>query len=208
MMKIGIALIPNQEMIASIIQLQQKVADCCILHPQLGTDINLPHITLLQGRFAESVDLIEVVSDTHQYFLEGNYSLEVRLQGIKYVPLGWYFLQPHNNPLFADTHQFVFERLKDCMVVTDEDKQKDISRSTLLEQSNYLNYGYRFIGQAFEPHITLGRTVNNLPCNHEEQLRLIFESSKQDYQGTIQRITVYKMGINGSHAETLYEMNK
>ncbi|NET54264.1 MAG: hypothetical protein F6K09_38375, partial [Merismopedia sp. SIO2A8] len=46
-------MISNDATIQEIVRLQQQLAAVCPLQPILGKDTNLPHMTLLQGRFSD-----------------------------------------------------------------------------------------------------------------------------------------------------------
>jgi 2'-5' RNA ligase len=203
-MKIGIALVPSVEAIASLVELQKEIIHICPLRPLLGTEFNLPHITLLQGRFRKPINWDSLISELRDYCREQKYSLEFKGAGLEYKPPGWYFLTLRPNILFAEAHRFVFEHLKDSMFLTEEDWQKDTSGYTPLEKSNYLRYGYRYIGDAFHPHITLGRSIDKSRMCDEANLIHLVELFTANSISTIQKITIYEMGENGSHSATLY----
>lgn len=203
-MKVGIAMVPNVETIASLVELQKEIIPICPLRPVLGTKFNLPHITLLQGRFRESINWVSLISELRNYCREQKYSLKFKGAGLEYKPPGWYFLTLRPNILFAEAHRFAFERLKDSMFLTEEDGQKDTSCYTSLEKYNYFRYGYRYIGDAFHPHITLGRSLDKSRMCEEANLIHLVESFTSNSVSTLQKITIYEIGENGSHADTLY----
>ena len=205
-MKIGMAMIPSVEMIESIVELQKKVIPICPLHPLLGTENNLPHITLVQGQFGKHINWVSLISKLRDYCHKQKYLLEVKVTGLEYKPLGWYFLTLNENILFYEAHRCVFEELKDSMFLTKEDLRKDTDEYTLLEKYNYCSYGYRFIGDAFKPHITLGRSIDKSQCCNKANLIPLVESFTSSVVGTIQKITLYEMGDNGCHAATLYSL--
>ncbi|MBW4475096.1 MAG: hypothetical protein KME45_32655 [Stenomitos rutilans HA7619-LM2] len=202
-MKFGIAMIPNSEMIEAIAQLQKQATSICPLQPELGSDRNLPHITLLQGRFHDSVDWMQLLTELRDYYVNQQYDLSLQLTELECKALGWYFLIPSRNPFFYDAHQFVFQRLKAAMFLTESDRQKDVTHYSSLEQSNYLTYGYRFIGDAFQPHITLGRVLNPLTPENQARIRDLVETLLPLCSNMMQKLTVYRQGEYGSHADTL-----
>lgn len=206
-MKLGIAMIPSAETINLLVKLQQEVAPLFPLVPLLGTEVNLPHVTLLQGRFTSSINWLDLISELRDYCQSKKYSLAFNLAGLEYQPLGWYFLQLKPNLIFFEAHKFVFERLKEQIFVTEEDGHKDTLGYTALERSNYFSYGYRYIGMAFHPHITFGRSVNKFPFANEEKLIDLVKSQVVDKEVNLQKITVYELSDNGSHAATLYSLN-
>ncbi|MEA5619720.1 hypothetical protein VB711_18005 [Cronbergia sp. UHCC 0137] len=206
-MKLGLALIPNIENIKAIVKLQQKVISLIPLQPILGTELNLPHITLIQGRFKPDVNWINIISNLRDHIKTQNYRLEFKLTELEFKRSGWYFLNPSSNIIFSQSHKFVFDNLKTSMYLTEEDLYQDISNYSDLEKANYLKYGYRFIGDAFQPHITLGRYLNKNQIGITENLFNLVNPFISNYQGILEKITLYEMGENGSHSRTLSSLD-
>ncbi|MCC5668868.1 hypothetical protein LC653_34695 [Nostoc sp. CHAB 5784] len=206
-MKVGIAMVPSAQMNQYLVELQKEVMSFCSLRPLLGTEFNLPHITLLQGLFKNNLNWFNLISDLRDYCTQQKYSLEFKLSGLEYQPPGWYFLTLSPNIIFGEAHRFVFERLKDSMYLTEEDRQKDTTNYSTLEKENYFKYGHRYIGDAFYPHITLGRSIDKSRIQDEAYLINTVKVFTSNIVGTIQKITIYEMGENGSHANTLYYVN-
>ncbi|SRR5579883_64134 len=205
-MKLGIAMIPSLEAMNAVIALQKTLLPFYSLSPLLGTQHNLPHITLLQGRFKNDTDWVSLFSDLHNYCCQQKYLLEFQTTGLEYQLPGWLFLKLEPNILLFDAQRFIFERLKDSMFLIQEDYLKDTSSYSLLERQNYFIYGYRYIGQSFHPHITLGKIINNYHfLNKADVYNLDIFNFK--IEGLIQKITLYEMGENGSHANTLYALD-
>ncbi|MDZ8104949.1 MAG: hypothetical protein RM338_04895 [Nostoc sp. DedQUE12a] len=206
-MKIGVAMIPNTQMIQYLVDLQKEVISILPLQPLLGTKFNLPHVTLLQGRFKDNINWVNLIYTLADYCREQKYSLEFKLSELEYQPPGWYFLTTSPNFLFIEAHRFVFEELKNSMYLTEQDRQKDTMSYSILEKENYFKYGYRYIGNAFYPHITLGRSIYNSPLQDEASLRNTVKVFTSNLVGKIQKITIYEMGEHGSHANTLYDVD-
>jgi hypothetical protein len=205
--KVGIALVPSVNMIEAIVELQQTIISICPLCPVLASHANLPHITLLQGRFSNSTSLIGVISALREYLTTQKNLLELQPGKIEYVPQGWYFLTLYPNELLIAAHNFVFERLGEQMFLTPSDRKKDISAYNDLEKSNYLRYGYRYIRDAFHPHITLGRTLDKLQFIEERQILKIEQDFLSKCRGIMANVTIYEVGENGSHAKTIHSVN-
>jgi 2'-5' RNA ligase len=206
-MKLGIAFLPNIQMIKNIIKLQEEAAQFCVLKPVLGEQKNSPHITLFQGEFSSDRLLDEVILELRNYCLFNKYSLKIQVSELEYVPIGWYFLKLDPNSLFRKSHDFVFEKIKNEIQIPADNAAKNISSYTELEKSNYLKYGYRYVGDAFNPHITFGRTDSGFPSVEEGKLRIKTLENTDNLNGYISKITVYKMGENGSHEQSLYSIN-
>lgn len=202
-MKVGIALIPCNQTIEAMIELQRQIISICPMVPRWGTKSNLPHITLLQGQFSTFHHWDDLLENLRDYWHQQGYSREFRLNSFKYKPPGWYFLQLDNEQVFFDLHHFVFSALENYIDKT-VDLNKYISSYSNLEKINYLKYGYRYIGNAFDPHITLGKIVdrfsNQLVWGH------LVESFAAQHIIKLQAITVYQMGDYGSHVVTLHHI--
>ncbi|MCC5619907.1 hypothetical protein [Nostoc sp. CHAB 5715] len=206
-MKVGVAMVPSAQVNQYLVELQKEVMSFCSLRPLLGTEFNLPHITLLQGRFKNNFNWLNLISDLRDYCTQQKYSLEFKLSELEYQPPGWYFLTLSPNIMFCEAHRFVFEQLKDSMYLTQEDRQKDTTNYSNLEKENYCKYGYRYIGDVFHPHITLGRSIDKSRIQDEADMINTVKVFTSNIVGTIQKITIYEMGENGSHANTLYYVN-
>ena len=207
MIKLGLALIPSTSCIDRLIQNQQAALSIEPLVPQLGFKKNIPHITLLQGTFTN----FEVVSQCLEalfHFIKSSSDVKLPLSflldQIEYVDSGWYFLNTKDSTFLQSLHELSFKQLNSKMIVTNEDKSKDLSTYNDIERENFLKYGYRYIGKAYKPHITLGRTPNKKPSVSEKELikALAYPESMMEFQA----LTIYKFGPNGSHEETLKQI--
>jgi hypothetical protein len=198
---LGVALLPRADHLRSAIRVQQEVAGGHSLQPPLTADGNLPHTTVFQGPFLDTlVPEPELERIGNALALPG----EIRLNstGIVYQPTGWVFLSLERPPLL--------ERLQDvvlCALAPHLDREafgtsKDTSRFTERERASYARYGYRYTGEAYAPHITLGRT-------HEQAARALVREagglSSVPGSWIFDRLSFYVMGEHGAHAQTLAE---
>lgn len=206
-MKFGIALVPCPKTIALIVELQQKIIPICPLEPILGSQQNLPHLTLLQGRFHNSLNWVDLIYSLRDYWRQQKYGQDFRVTQLEFKSPAWYFLILNQHEIFVDLHNFVFAGIKHHIYVTDADLNKDISAYSELEKINYLQYGYRYIGSAFHPHLTLGRSTNTNPDNGRYLVELFAAQHIIKFIIKFERITIYEMGDYGSHAATLYSVN-
>jgi 2'-5' RNA ligase len=206
MVKLGIAFIPDAETINTIIEFQQQISLFYPLKPLLGTDTNLPHITLLQGRFKEPINWLELLSELRDYCHNQLFPLQVQLTELKYQSPNWLFLNFSPNLLLTETHKFTFDRLKSRMLLTELDRQKDTTGYTQLEKINYDQYGYRYIETAFCPHITLGTISSRFSTKDRQKINYLFQSLLRNLIATITRVTVYQLGEYGNHARSLYDL--
>ncbi|MGF1540411.1 MAG: hypothetical protein ACFCU5_08160 [Pleurocapsa sp.] len=207
MVKLGVAFIPDAETINTIIEFQQQISLFYPLKPVLGKDTNLPHITLLQGRFQEPINWLKLLSELRDYCQNQSFSLQVQLAELKYQSPDWLFLNFSRNLSLTATHKFIFERLKSNMFLTEIERQKDTTGYTQIEKINYFQYGYRYIEAAFCPHITLGKICYQSLEKNKLKINKIFRLLLLDLIATFSYVTVYELGEYGSHARSLYELH-
>ena len=206
--KLGIAMIPDCKTLQAIVNLQQQVSAICPLQPTLAENTNLPHMTLLQGRFSNLAAVHQSIYDLQKYlqqiYLKQPEAFNFHQLKCIYKAPGWYFLQPNPDTIGHQAHQICFDALKNIMVLLECDRQKNMSGYTTSETSNYKQYGYRYIEQDFCPHLTLGQTLNR---SASEKIDLWMQSTQQiNIKGRFERITLYKVGDFGSHAESLMDL--
>lgn len=207
--KLGIALIPDPISCNAVIQLQQQIF-CATLQPRLGLDHNLPHMTLLQGRFRDEQALRQFMEQLQCYLqqIERQQPQFLSFQKLQctYKSPHWYFLRPIHiqfNLNWQEIHQFCFENLKENLLLTESDRQKDLTGYTEAEKLNYLQYGYRYIGQDFDPHFTLGQTKDRDAVIQLNEW--ISSSPRLPIKGKFERVTLYSVGSYGSHDQALMD---
>ncbi|NET05320.1 MAG: hypothetical protein F6K16_11500 [Symploca sp. SIO2B6] len=203
-------MISNDATIQEIVRLQQQLAAVCPLQPILGKDTNLPHMTLLQGRFSDLAKVYQSIHDLRNYW-EQKYLQQPEVFSFDwlkcvYKPPGWYFLQPHPHTIGDVGHQFCFNALKDTMILLDSECQKDMFGYTPSEALNYQKYGYRYIGQDFYPHFTLGQTGDRLNSIALDTWMKLVPTQQLNISGRFVRLTLYRVGSYGSHRESLIDL--
>ena len=201
--KIGIALIPDSEAINRIVACQQAMRQVHPLAPILATEQNLPHITLIQGRFARAPIFFDLLEKLKVYLQSNKYSNQLSFSELYFRDGGWYYCLIAAAEILRTSHDFVFSSLRDNFVVLEEDRLLEKANISESVRRNWLSYGYGYIGEAFQPHITLGRTSDLGRCEQENKLSEIFNTYLAGYQTTIQSLTIYKLGENGCHSVTL-----
>ncbi|MFF7339439.1 hypothetical protein ACFZAT_19095 [Streptomyces sp. NPDC008163] len=80
------------------------------------------------------------------------------------------------------------------------DTAQDMSHFTDAERASYARFGYRYTGEAYTPHLTLGRT--------DEETALALARSGPGRTAVprtwlFDRLSCYLMGEHGAHARTL-----
>ena len=100
-------------------------------------------------------------------------------------------------------HSLVLEQCKESIILNPERLERAFDKQTEDQKLGIINYGYRYSEDAFMPHITIGRTTGE----YDNRIIHILEDKLKDIpkEQTFDRITVYRMGANGTHAETLHQ---
>lgn len=198
----GIALIPNSSFINFFISLQKILRTFCPITPILGRKQNLPHLTLLQG--IKGTD--DEIRDKF-YKLINDSTIQKRINiefgEIKYYVGNWIFWLLKKEDNIINLHNKTFELFKNHLYPPIKYDKKYIANYSEIEMNNFLQYDYRFIGNAYLPHITLGR----LKCKNIEEIQLqirkfIFDKGI-DLKQQFEYLTLYSVGKDGSHEITL-----
>ncbi|MFE5596076.1 hypothetical protein [Streptomyces sp. NPDC056549] len=204
---LGVALLPRADHLHAAVQLQRDIGGEVMLQPVLHPNGNLPHVTVFQGPFSDSLApeaALEVISAS----MDGSglcSEISLTSMGLVYQPTGWLFLALERPPLLEVLQKAalaVLERHLDWAFDEDEDEDKDMSRFTDDERISYERYGYRYTGTAYAPHVTLGRTEESTAL---ELVRTARGGVTLPRQWTFDRLSFYVMGEDGAHAKTLLE---
>lgn len=203
-------MIPDRATLQAIITVHEQVCALCPLQPPLGKNTNLPHMTLLQGRFSNLATVRQLIQQLRTYLQEicrcQPEILTFQLLKWAYKPPGWYFLQPNPDTVGHQAHQFCFAALEDMMLLIESDRQKDMAGYTPSEVLNYTQYGYRYIAQDFYPHFTLGQTFDRTPSIRVDEWIRSVSTPQLHIDGRFTSLTLYRVGISGSHTESLIEI--
>ncbi|MFG1806245.1 2'-5' RNA ligase family protein [Streptomyces sp. NPDC049040] len=198
---LGVALLPRADHLRSAIRVQQEVAGGHTLQPPLTPEGNLPHTTVFQGPFLDTLE-----PDVELDRIGGALSLpeEIRLHstGVVYQPTGWVFLSLERPPLLEKLQDVVVGALAPHLDRDAFDTAKEVSRFTDNERTSYARYGYRYTGEAYTPHITLGRTEEQAA---QALVRDAAARSSVPAAWIFDRLSFYVMGEHGAHAQTLVE---
>ncbi|MFD8727791.1 2'-5' RNA ligase family protein [Streptomyces sp. NPDC059611] len=198
---LGVALLPYPGHIRAAIRLQQSLGGSLPLHPPLSEDGNLPHLTVFQGPFEGGPDPEqELTRITAALSLPDQLSLAS--VGVVHQPTGWLFMSVERPALLEKLQEVVLDGLAPHLDRQAFDTAEDTSRFTEPERASLARYGYRYTGEAYAPHITLGRTDEATALNLE---RTASEHTRVPTEWIFDRLSFYAMGEHGAHAEKLAE---
>jgi hypothetical protein len=199
---LGVALLFNDEFVGQFLQLQRRACTLVSLSPTLSRETNLPHITLLQGQFSAKADLPAWLHQTRTH-IEQRGGLVVTLADFVYQSRGWLFLNVLKDPQLQGAHNSIAQLAAPMMLPPREIEEQRLKDYTAGERGNYVRYGYRYMFDAFYPHITLGRMNGDLPDDLLPHLNaMLLESGIQKIQ-PISAVSLYEIGDNGAHARSV-----
>ncbi len=204
-MKIGFAIIPEESFLSQIIELENEYNKKLQFKHSLGLSKNLPHITLFQGEFPEDLNYIEIVHLLYEKIKGFHKPLNVEFKKIEYIEKGWFFLVCNKTDSLTLLHLYLLEYLSKYVILPkDRLDNKEREHLTNLQYEAIVKYNYRYAGDAFFPHITIGRSLKN---NDVVLKEINNDFMKLNNFSKISRVTAYKMGDDGVHEETLYEQS-
>ncbi|MFG2630573.1 2'-5' RNA ligase family protein [Streptomyces sp. NPDC048473] len=199
---LGVALLPRADHTRSAIRLQKSLGGDRPLQPPLSEEGNLPHLTVFQGPFGDAL-----APERELASISASVSLPKELSlasvGIIHQPTGWLFMSVERPVLLQKLQEAVLDRLAPHLDREAFDTSKDMSRFTETERASFAQYGYRYTGDAYAPHITLGRTDEDVAL---ELVRSAPERTHVPAEWTFDRLSFYVMGEHGAHAEKVVEL--
>lgn len=203
-MKIGYALITDNPVFSRVIGVENRIHGQSGFADYLGEEKNLPHTTIFQGDLSEDMDYREVAGKIADKFAELFPRKTIVFEKVEYIPEGWYFWMCKKDRAFQRLHDYTLELVKPYILLDPMRMEKIKEEMPRIQREAIRQYGYRYAGEAFSPHITIGRSQG-------KDVKLLEKLNEQlgdgETRAAISRVTVYKMGNNGTHSETLYEIN-
>ncbi|MFF3356761.1 2'-5' RNA ligase family protein [Streptomyces sp. NPDC002917] len=199
--RLGVALLPCTDHTRSAIRLQKEVGGDHSLQPSLSSSGNLPHLTIFQGPFTDALvptrELAGIVGA-----LKLPRELTLASTGIVYQATGWIFMSVERTALLDRLQEVALEALDPYLERTAFDTSKETRHFSDNERASFAKYGYRYTGDAYAPHITLGRTGEDVAL---ELVRSAPDRTSVPEEWTFDRLSFYVMGEHGAHAEKLAE---
>jgi 2'-5' RNA ligase len=198
---LGVALLPCGEQIEAAVNLQRQVGAGRLLKPVLNPIGNLPHMTIYQGPLLDSAEPEKILSLLKSEAGEEP-SILASATSVFYQETGWIFLGLERTLILQRLQSKTMSLIEGCIDGSAINRDRNVSRYSDLERQNYYQYGYRYVGEAFMPHITIGRTSEELA---RELAFLAARSRLGEQTWTFDRLTFYEMGEDGAHASIVAE---
>lgn len=150
----GIALIPDPETQDRLIEFRARCTDR-IAGPALGRDENLPHVTLFQAPMEpfEGTGPLEQVADAVDVHQRDG--VLCRFTDLELKAGVWLFANV-TGPWLAATAALAVDGLARRVRRRDIDVSDPMCGHTDAERRSQARFGYRYVGDAFAPHVTLG----------------------------------------------------
>ncbi|NJQ01161.1 2'-5' RNA ligase family protein [Streptomyces zingiberis] len=201
---LGVALLPRADHLRAAVRLQQDIGGEVPLRPRLAPDGNLPHVTVFQGPFADSLDPAEALGSIATAVAGSGLRGEVSLAttDVIHQPVGWLFLSLERPPLLEALQEAALTVLERHLDRASFRRARDTSRFSDEERASYERYGYRYTGTAYAPHVTLGRAAEHTVL---ELARTARDRAGLPKELVFDRLSFYVMGEQGAHAKTLLE---
>lgn len=202
-MKLGFAIITDKTFLENLTDTVNDIADEYGFFNKLGLEHNLPHTTLFQGEFPKDFDYHEVLRQIYAEMAKLNIDSLV-FTNVEYIQGGWYFYMCDKTKELQQLHEYTLSLIESHVIADSKDLNSDIDGLPQEQIDGIKKYGYRYSGKVFMPHITLARTNDS---RHNDIISTFSEKLKQlPSIVKIQCLTVYEMGENGTHKNTLDEM--
>ena len=196
---VGVALLPSADSLDSLVQFsehwRQDLGDL-----RLGRTQAIPHVSLHQIPVA-SVELFVRALSQFSGVVVGR----SEFGSLYYQPVGWIFAMIQREVWMLDLQASVVAAL-DGLLDRSRMKQLDeLDGYSDDERASYVRHGYRYVGEPFKPHFTIGRTDSarldiSAGCSADYARR--FEGRPVEFN----RIVGYRAGAHGSLAEVLVEV--
>jgi hypothetical protein len=201
-MNIGFALIVGSPLFEEIIELENNIHNEAGFYNQLGMTHNLPHTTIFQGSFTDEVPYTSIASDLVNYYKKYIKQCIPVFNQMVYIPEGWYFYKCNRTHELQLLHNYTCRKVRPYLLLDPNRLDRNVSLLSEDQIQGIKKYGYRYAGPAFCPHITIGRTDSEKPSL---LVSLNTASKGLSTQIPFKRLTVYQMGPNGTHLNTLFE---
>lgn len=199
-MRIGFALIPEKKIQGKITEVTNGLCRQGIFYTKFGTHYNLPHITLFQSDFDNDFNYKSVVNQ----LVEQNIQTKIKFERIMYMDYGWYFYEVKKEDWLYSLHENLLKLVENDIKLINIHKRLKDGNMSKQQKESIEKYNYRYAGDDYIPHLTLGRYDNGY--NFNLMLYLDNNLAKLIKEAGISKITAYEVGPNGSHKRTLYEV--
>lgn len=168
-------------------------AENCIPHLSL---VHVPEVAMSEGVTSAFTSLGETLRQTLDQHI-GSRLLSLESSGITYVSKGWFFLDFVTSQVVQAMHDASFAAMRPFFV-PGRTPLSELSHYSPRERENYRRFGYRYIGEQYDPHITLLRSQSASSLG-AERAREILTSYKLD-RLEFDEVFLFEIGPHGTTA--------
>lgn len=198
--RIGFVLIPEQKTLEKIVDIETRTQKKFPSIQKQGQDSH-PYITIFQNTFMDNIPYSTLLAKIAIEFTR----LQIdRLQfgDVIYEPDGMYYKLLQKTDKLQELHEYAIYHTK--KYITDISSSTD-QKLPYWQKIGLLEYGYRYAGEAYMPHITIAKTPESTRNDR------IIESLKNSLKGLpketeIQKIAACRIDKDGTYLETLSEI--
>jgi 2'-5' RNA ligase len=122
---------------------------------------------------------------------------------VEYQHVGWVFADIASEAWLAELQSACFDatlQFIDLQQINDADNFLGYTED---EKRNYLEYGYRYVGTSFRPHVTLGRSISPEAMTLPPGLVEAFRDELGGSTVIFNELVFYRAGEFGALAEVL-----
>ncbi len=200
-MRVGIALIPDAAFLEVPIGLRARMSDSDVFGPALGRESNLPHVSLLQADFRPGYDPTVILGEVDRFMAHDASVDELQFEEVVHHSPDWLFWLCRRDSWLVDLQGSVISACEAEIDTTLIDRSRARPELSDDERRAFMRYGFRFVGDAFLPHVTLGRVATGAAEHVVREAnalrRSVVSHSRVDY------VTTYEVGEDGAHARTI-----
>lgn len=198
----GLALIPSDEVLDRVIDFRFKAGEQdWVSGPMLGLSSNLPHVTVLQCPLSLEVlteDLLCEVLSVSGVLGDG---CRGRFMGLYEQNPGWCFMGVEASSECGDLQRVALSALEGKILLDEVIWDGSEVLWSESERFNYSSWGYRYMGNDFVPHVTLGRFDGIRPLARgivpSKGLLTLFDEELAGIEFNFSRAVFYRAGEFG-----------
>lgn len=204
--RMGVGLIPDAHTCATLVGIRSMLTDYGVTGPLLGIDTNLPHVSLFQGEFSHAFEPWRVLEALQSYVRSSEVRMSMSWRCVTYYPVDWLFLLCDVTEELREAQRVVLDELEPHLLEDTIDSSRRLNGLTAAERESYSRYGYRYVGDAFLPHVTLGRVTEERASRAVAAAQAAVVAGRLSAPSRLGSATVYMMGPDGAHESTVHEV--
>ena len=196
---VGLGLIPDESIVTALITFRQRW-EGSIGGPMLGTQSNIPHISMYQFPSDDPANLLipESLGPPTGSFLHWTQ--------LAYQPVGWIFANVAREDWIDNYQALVVQSLLPQLDHRLLQEKEELVGYSDKEKENYLRFGYKYVADEFRPHVTLGRTNDNQTSVPRECIDDFGRQPFTKERIPLSKVVLYRAGPLGELVEVMHTL--